>query len=252
MEVLPMFGSNADPAPFSGPARKRSDQDATEAEHVTEQAGREGVLLTIDGPGGVGKSSTVAEAAAYLRKIGVPVHSTSQPSAGTLGSYVRAAADIYRGMALACLVAGDRHHQQATEIEPALAAGHVVLCDRYVPSSLVLQVLDGVTPETVWALNAGVRVPDAAVILRADSSVIHSRMLGRGPHNRFERGPDSARRELELFDAVADDLRAKGWPVHVFDCTNLLPCETALNIANLIVPLLDLETIAAENEGTHA
>lgn len=197
-----------------------------------------GLLVTVDGPGGVGKSSTVTETAIYLRRAGVPVHATSQPSRSTLGGFVRAHADTYTGMALACLVAADRHHQQATEIEPELVAGHVVLCDRYLPSSLVLQVLDGVPPDTVWALNTGVRTPDAAVFLRADPSMISDRLRARGAHSRFETDPASTARELELFDAVADELRARGWPVLVIDCTQLLPCETALAVANVIVPRL--------------
>ena len=60
-------------------------------------------------------------------------------------------------MALACLVAGDRHHHLATEILPALHAGKVVICDRYLPSSLVLQAIDGIEPDTIWCLNAGLR-----------------------------------------------------------------------------------------------
>lgn len=201
---------------------------------------RQGILVTFDGPGGVGKSSTVAATADYLRKVGVAVHATSQPSSSMLGSHIRARADSYHGMALACLVAGDRHHQEATEIMPELDAGRVVLCDRYLPSSLVLQVLDEVAAETVWALNEGVRVPDAAVFLRADPKMIAARLTRRGgAHNRFESDPDSTLRELDRFDAVAEELTGKGWPVHVIDCTQLWQHETALTIANLIVPVLD-------------
>ncbi|HKS50107.1 MAG TPA: hypothetical protein VJT49_34380 [Amycolatopsis sp.] len=68
-------------------------------------------------------------------------------------------------MALACLCAADRHHQFATEIVPALREGQVVVCDRYVASSLVLQGLDGLSAEVVWQLNHGVYRPDLSVIL---------------------------------------------------------------------------------------
>ncbi|MFC9432463.1 dTMP kinase [Nocardia sp. NPDC057030] len=211
-----------------------------------------GVLVTIDGAGGTGKSSTVAETAAYLRGIGVAVHSTRQPSPSELGSHIRSATDTDRGMALACLVAGDRHHQQAAEIEPELVAGRVVLCDRYLPSSLTLQVLDGVPSATVWALNAGVRVPEIAVVLRADPPVITERVCVRGAHNRFEQAGDFAARELELFDCVAEDLRMRGWPVHVIDCTRLSPHETAVAVAELILPLLGNVPADPETEGRHA
>lgn len=87
-------------------------------------------------------------------------------------------------MALACLVAGDRH--LTAEILPALQAGKVMVCDRYLPSSLVLQGIDGIESDTVWRLNAGIYVPDVAVLLNADHPVIADRLRQRGAHSRFE------------------------------------------------------------------
>ncbi|WP_036507888.1 dTMP kinase [Nocardia aobensis] len=196
-----------------------------------------GKLITIDGAGGVGKSTTVASTVKYLRSIGLPAYATSQPSRTVLGAHIRGHTDTYTGIALACLVAGDRHHQQRDEIVPALDDEKLVVCDRYLPSSLVLQVLDGVPAERVWQLNAGIRVPDVAVVLRADPKVIADRLAARGAHNRFERRPDdSVARELELFDQVAEDLRTRGWPVHGIDCTEHGKNETALAIAHLVGP----------------
>jgi dTMP kinase len=197
----------------------------------------QGRFVTIDGAGAVGKSSTVKATVEYLHKASVPAFGTSQPSSTMVGSCIRAHADTYTGIALACLVAGDRHHQQNAEIGPELDAGKVVVCDRYLPSSLVLQVIDGVPAERIWQLNDGIRVPDLAVFLRADPTMIAARLAARGAHNRFERDPArSIARELEMFGQVAEDLRRRGWPVHVIDCTNLWQYETARIIAELIVP----------------
>ncbi|MEU4445453.1 hypothetical protein AB0K14_26500 [Actinosynnema sp. NPDC050801] len=66
-------------------------------------------------------------------------------SCAPLGELARRGIDAYRGMALTCLCAADRHHRLDTEIQPALREGRVVLCDRYVASSLVLQGLDGLS-----------------------------------------------------------------------------------------------------------
>ena len=205
-----------------------------------------GVLVTIDGPGGVGKSTTVKKTARHLKKAGARVFSTRQPTTSVLGQYIRATTETYRGMALALLVAADRMHQQDTEIEPHLDDGDVVLCDRYLPSSLVLQGIDGVPAETVWAMNAGIRVPDIAVFLRADPAMIDARMRARGgPHDRFETMPGYAVREQALFDIAAGDLTARGWPVHIIDCNELWPHETATVIADLIeTTLSDTEPIA--------
>jgi dTMP kinase len=131
------------------------------------------MLITLDGPGGVGKSTTARLVGAALTTAGLSVHATAQPSRAPLGELARHGTDTYQGMALACLCAADRHHQLAVEILPALRAGTLVLCDRYVPSSLVLQGLDGVPSDIVWHLNHGVYRPDLAVILTAQPQVIN-------------------------------------------------------------------------------
>lgn len=190
-----------------------------------------GMLITIDGPGGVGKSTITQLVAKTLDDRAIPVHTTTEPTRTTLGEYIRAGTDTYRGMALACLVAGDRHHHLTTEILPALQAGKVVVCDRYVPSSLVLQAIDGLESNTIWSLNAGVYVPDIAVLLNADHSVIADRLRLRGAHSRFERQPGSSRTESDLYHRAATELRTAGWPVMALDCTIRRPRAIAMMIA---------------------
>jgi exodeoxyribonuclease-3 len=104
-----------------------------------------GTLITLDGSGGVGKSTAARRVVESLATAGLPVHPTTQPSRAPLGELAHYSTDTYRGMALACLCAADRHHHQLdVEIIPALREGKVVVCDRYLASSLVLQGLDGV------------------------------------------------------------------------------------------------------------
>jgi len=117
---------------------------------------------------------------------------------------IRASTDTYRGMALACLVAGDRHHHLATEIRPRLQAGFTVISDRYLPSSLVLQRMDDVDQETIWQLNKGAEPPDLAVILNATPAVLGGRLARRGgTHSRFERQPDGPAIESALYQDTA-------------------------------------------------
>ena len=89
-----------------------------------------GLLVTLDGPGGTGKTTATAAAAAVLRRRGRPVHATGEPSAGPVGTLARSLVNQVTGHALACLVAADRYHHLATDIRPGLAAGHIVVCDR--------------------------------------------------------------------------------------------------------------------------
>lgn len=68
-----------------------------------------GEFFTIDGPGGVGKSTVTAAVALELRTIGVAVCQTREPSDTPLGLLARNGTDTYRGMAMACLIAADRY-----------------------------------------------------------------------------------------------------------------------------------------------
>lgn len=197
-----------------------------------------GILITIDGPGGVGKSTVAQLVAKALDNRGVPVHSTVEPTCTPLGEHIRAGTETYRGMALACLVAGDRHHHLAAEIRPTLRAGKVVVCDRYLPSSLVLQRLDGLELDTIWQLNAGAYVPDVAVLLNAEHSMIAERLRARGAHSRFERQSGSSRAESDLYHQAAAHLRSVGWPVMALDCTNRRPETIAMTIVTPVLHTL--------------
>ncbi|MGH3916017.1 MAG: dTMP kinase, partial [Pseudonocardiaceae bacterium] len=179
-------------------------------------------------------STTTRLVVGTLAAAGLSVHATTQPSRAPLGELARHGTDIYRGMTLACLCAADRHHQLATEILPALHNGTIVVCDRYVASSLVLQGLDGLSAEVVWQLNHGVYRPDLSIILNGDAGVIDARLRARGGHSRFERAEDDSQRETGLYVHAVVDLQAKGWPVATLDVTTEPPETISARIVSLI------------------
>jgi dTMP kinase len=196
-----------------------------------------GLLVTIDGPNGVGKTSVAAATAAELMAAGEAVHSTRQPSPTPLGDVVRAAERHVTGRALACLVAGDRQHQAQTEIVPKLIEGATVLCDRYIESSLVLQRLDGVEIDYILAINAGIPRPAVRIRLMAQPQVLSDRLAQRpmAPERRFER-TTPPERELELY-AQADELltRCEQLPATVFDTTSTDAHGLGAVVAELIL-----------------
>lgn len=196
-----------------------------------------GLLVSIDGPGGVGKSTLTTQLAAQLTRRGVSAHATTEPSRSPLGDFARQGPDRYRGLVLACLVAADRYHHLESEIRPHLAAGEVVITDRYVPTSLVLQRIDGVDPGFIWQLNAYAHRPDLAIILHADPTVLAARLQARGTHNRFERGPDASRIESDLYQQAAEWLDAAGWPLLPLDTTETPPQELAMALTTRILTL---------------
>src|SRR5437868_13301456 len=113
----------------------------------------DGVLVSIDGPGGVGKTATIEHLAAILRRAGLPVHRTAQPSTGPIGTLACALVPTGDGAVLACLFAADRYHHLDTDIRPRRDAGDIVLCDRYLASGLVVQRTDGLDLAFLASIN---------------------------------------------------------------------------------------------------
>ncbi|GAA1910901.1 dTMP kinase [Streptantibioticus ferralitis] len=193
-----------------------------------------GRFVTLDGPGGVGKSTTLGTLAELLRRFGTPVHTTAEPSSSALGQFTRSHADQIQGRALACLVAADRYEHIRSEIQPHLDGGETVMCDRYLASTLVVQQLDGVPERFLLDLNADILLPDLSVILTADPQAIRRRLAERGAHHRFERDPKVPAREAALYRRADQTMRRLGVPVLVVDTTQATPSDTAKRIASAL------------------
>ncbi len=193
-----------------------------------------GLLITIDGPSGLGKSTTVAATRTALEAAGHLVHTATGPSATPFGTAVRQVAAEMRGRALALAVAADRLHQRDAEIRPHRAVGHTVLCDRYLPSTLALQRADGVDLDFLLTINEGTEVPDLAVILTCDPDTVQRRLALRGTRHRFELDAAATARELQLYTEALPVLTQLGHPLHTIDTTHLTPEETARHIMDTL------------------
>jgi dTMP kinase len=180
-----------------------------------------GLFISVDGPSGVGKSTTVRALAKSLRREGRDVHETAEPSDGPIGRLACELTETVQGLALACLYAADRYHHLAHEVLPHLEAGQVVITDRYIPSALVMQQLDGVDPDYLWRINARAGKPHLAVLLDADPVVVAERLRDKGPHNRLQRLPSSAHIEWHHYREDA------GWTVQRIDCSTTTVGEVA-------------------------
>jgi dTMP kinase len=202
--------------------------------------GPQGVFVTLDGMGGAGKSTTTRHLHQHLAEAGYTVHVTAQLSHARLGEIARHGTDTYTGHALACLVAADRYHHLATEIRPQLAAGLIVLCDRYVASSYVLQRMDAVPIEFIEAVNAASDIPDLAVILTTHPAVSTRRIGQRGAHSRFEVDAATSRVEADLYRDTTTRLAELGWPLLTIDTTRTPIEQVTAQIAGRITQLADL------------
>lgn len=172
---------------------------------------RPGLFVVVEGPSGVGKSTVVEQVRAELAAQGIPVVATKEPSDSALGKLARQGTDEYRGLVLACLVAADRYYHLEYDIRPALRAGYVVVCDRYVPTSFVLQRIDGVEPGFLAQLNQYADEPDLTVVLTGEPKRSEQRAADRGVYSRFHRGGTAARAvEDRLYRDVVHQLREAG------------------------------------------
>ncbi|MFD0501982.1 dTMP kinase [Streptomyces chiangmaiensis] len=211
--------------------------------------GRPGWFVTIDGPSGVGKSTTVQTLHDHLAARGRPARRTLEPTGSDLGQFTRSHANQIHGLALACLVAANRYEHIDTEIEPALQAGQLIISDRYLPSTLVLQQLDGVPLDFLLTLNRHVLLPDLAVILTADPSLIAQRIATRGITHRWHLDPTGPSREVDLYADAASHLLAMGVEVLLLDTSNATPSDVARRIADAI-PALPLASNASPTRPT--
>ena len=194
-------------------------------------------FITVDGPNGVGKSTLILALANLLRVGGNDVAVIKQPSDTDLGNFARNSEQRLTGMALAALVVADRYLQIETVVKPNLAEGRIVLCDRYVASTLALQRLDGLPLDVLWDMNSQALVPDLSILLTADPDIIEQRLDERGRRSRFERLDGIAAREVAYFKEAFELLCRVGYTTLEVAVTGTSPESAAAEIAAHVAAL---------------
>lgn len=103
-----------------------------------------GLFITFEGPDGSGKSTQIKMLAEHLTGLGQPVFVTREPGGTEISEQIRALLHDLRNRAMQpraeiLLYSAARAQLVGQEILPRLAAGGVVLCDRYADSTLAYQ-----------------------------------------------------------------------------------------------------------------
>ena len=174
---------------------------------------KRGLFIVLEGLDGAGTTSQAQELARRIRATGARAHFTAEPSSGPIGSQIRMmlAGRLvgYRGGAwdrrsLALLFAADRLDHLAADIEPKLAQGMHVICDRYVLSSLAYQSLDN---PAAWVaeINRYAPAPDVTYFLRvrATGALKRRQAATPGRGDLFETLPQQKRIERNYERDVA-------------------------------------------------
>jgi len=128
---------------------------------VTSAPGPRGRFITFEGIDGAGKSSHIEPLAAWLRDRGQNVLVTREPGGTALAERVRALVlhEAMDALTETLLVFAARRDHLRQAIEPALAAGTDVLCDRFT--------------DATFAYQGGGRGLDLAVLTQLEAWVQH-------------------------------------------------------------------------------
>ena len=114
----------------------------------------QGVFITIEGVEGAGKSTQMLHLSEHLRRLGLPLVVSKEPGGTALGRELRrlllerhASGETWCADSELLLFYADRAQHVDRVIRPALAAGKVVLVDRFEDSTRAYQGASGV-PES--------------------------------------------------------------------------------------------------------
>lgn len=135
----------------------------------------DGYFITFEGVESSGKTTQVNLLTRWLKQVGYPVVQTREPGGCRLGEKIRSLLlhpeEEILPEAEMLLFAAARAQLVRELISPALCAGKVVVCDRFVDSSLAYQGYGlGIDLDVVWEINrpaVGEFMPDLTLVVGA-------------------------------------------------------------------------------------
>ena len=116
-----------------------------------------GKFIVLEGPDGSGKTTQIARIETYLRERGADFISTREPGGVQVAEKIRSVIldvdNAMSGLTECLLYAAARREHLMQKVIPALAQGKIVICDRYVMSSLSYQGYGRELGEAVLDIN---------------------------------------------------------------------------------------------------
>jgi dTMP kinase len=167
-----------------------------------------GRLVVFEGVEGAGKSTQLRRLGARLERAGIASRTLREPGGTAIGDRVRAVlldpSSQLDPRTEAHLFMASRAQLVATEVRPALAAGTLVLLDRFFLSTYAYQIAGRGLPESdvrgANALATGGLVPDLTIVVDLGARDGLARVVSRGPIDRMERaGPEFLARVERAF-----------------------------------------------------
>ncbi|WP_366923408.1 dTMP kinase [Metallumcola ferriviriculae] len=164
-----------------------------------------GIFISFEGPDGGGKTTQITKTAAKLREMGRDVVVTREPGGTDLGESIReilldpGQKDV-SDRAEVLLYAASRAQHVFQVIGPAIKAGKVVLCDRFVDSSIAYQGFGrGLDLDFISSVNLQATegtVPQLTLLLDIPAEQGLVRAKGTGRPDRMEKEAIKFHREV--------------------------------------------------------
>lgn len=172
-----------------------------------------GIFITFDGIDGVGKSTHLKFYKQVLEATDHEVLLVREPGGTSIGEKIREIlldkdnSEMNDRTELFLYLAA-RAQIVEEVIKPALADGKIVLCDRFIDSTVAYQGYGrGLDPTYIKEANSfatGGLVPDATVMFYANEETREAHLKNRGERDRIERAGDAfSERVKQGFNAIA-------------------------------------------------
>jgi dTMP kinase len=166
-----------------------------------------GLFIAFEGGDGAGKSTQAAAVQARLEGLGHTVLRTREPGGTPVGEKLRALVLEHGNGEIdarteALIFAASRAAHVSQVIVPALERGDVVLCDRFIDSSVAYQGagrelgIESVRDLNLWA--TGEVLPDLTILLDVDPARGRDRRTAEGAEDRLEAEPDDFHSRIRM------------------------------------------------------
>lgn len=151
-----------------------------------------GLFITIEGPDGSGKSTQLEYIKRFMKEKGIEAIFTREPGGTPISEKIRAIIldrdnTELDPMTETLLYAASRSQHVSQLIKPAIERGRVVVCDRFVDSSIAYQQYARGLGECVSIINdyaIGGIIPDVTFLLKIEPQQAMGRI--KGPADRME------------------------------------------------------------------
>ncbi|HVI21589.1 MAG TPA: dTMP kinase [Bacillus sp. (in: firmicutes)] len=139
-----------------------------------------GIFITIEGPEGAGKTTIIEMLLEKLESEGYPIMKTREPGGIEISEQIRNVIlnknnTAMDGRTEALLYAAARRQHLVEKVLPAIEQGFIVLCDRFIDSSLAYQgFARGIGMDEVYSINTFAidnRMPDATLYFDIDPEI---------------------------------------------------------------------------------